>query len=97
MWTGKGQTSINAYPWQVIQSNFLRFGDQYPSVFPTVAKLDSSAYRGFSMFRNRCINFNSMGGTGGKVGPVLDAPQSIAAYRSEYMIKEMIKHSPRYR
>jgi mono/diheme cytochrome c family protein len=99
MWTGKGQTSINAYPWpwQVIQINLLRFEDQYPSVFPTGAKLDSSAYRGFSTFRNRCIHCHSMGGMGGKIGPDLDAPQSIAAYRSEYMIKEMIKHSSKYR
>ena len=34
---------------------------------------------------------------GGKVGPDLNAPKSIVAYRSEYMIKEFIKHPSEYR
>jgi hypothetical protein len=34
---------------------------------------------------------------GGKIGPDLNAPQSIVAYRSKYMIKEMIKHASKYR
>jgi len=99
IWTGKVQSSVNAYPWpwQVIQINLLRFEDQYPTVFPTGAKLNSSAYRGFSTFRNRCLHCHSMDRMGGKVGPDLNAPQSIVVYRSEYMIKEMIKHSSIYR
>jgi hypothetical protein len=99
VWTGKVQTSINAYPWpwQIIQINLLRFEDQYPTVFPTGANLNSSAYRGFSTFRNRCLHCHSMERMGGKVGPDLGAPQSIVAYRSKYMIKEMIKHSSKYR
>jgi mono/diheme cytochrome c family protein len=99
VWTGKVQTSINAYPWpwQIIQINLLRFEDQYPTVFPAGANLNSSAYRGFSTFRNRCLHCHSMDRMGGKVGPDLGAPQSIVAYRSKYMIKEMIKHSSKYR
>jgi cytochrome c1 len=34
---------------------------------------------------------------GGKVGPDLNAPRSIVTYRSEYMIKEFIKHPSVYR
>jgi mono/diheme cytochrome c family protein len=99
IWTGEDQTPINAYPWpwQVIQINLLRFEDQYPTVFPTGAKVNSSAYRGFSMFRERCLHCHSMDRMGGKVGPDLNAPQSIVAYRSKYMIKEIIKHSSQYR
>jgi cytochrome c553 len=99
VWTGEIQTTINAYPWpwQVIQINLLRFEDQYPTVFPTGAKLNSSAYRGFSTFRNRCLHCHSMDRMGGKIGPDLNAPQSIVAYRSKYMIKEMIKHASKYR
>jgi len=34
---------------------------------------------------------------GGKIGPDLNAPQSIVTYRSENMIKEFIKHPSKYR
>jgi len=34
---------------------------------------------------------------GGKIGPDLNAPQSITAYRSKHMILEMIKHASKYR
>lgn len=34
---------------------------------------------------------------GGKIGPDLNAPQSITAYRSKAMIKEFIKHPSKYR
>jgi len=99
VWTGNEQITSNAYPWpwQVTQINLLRFEDQYPTVFPQGATLDSSAYRGFSTFRKRCLHCHSMDRMGGKIGPDLNAPQSIVAYRSERMIKEMIKHASTYR
>ncbi|WP_293760536.1 c-type cytochrome [uncultured Paraglaciecola sp.] len=99
VWTGKFQTTDNAFPWpwQVIQINLLRFEDQYPAVFPTGVKINSSTYRGFSTFRKRCLHCHSMDRMGGKVGPDLNAPQSIVAYRSKHMIKEIIKHSSKYR
>ena len=34
---------------------------------------------------------------GGKVGPDLNAPQSIVSYRSQNMIREFIRNPSRYR
>ena len=99
VWTGKDQTTTNAYPWpwQISEVNLLRFNGQYPAIIPRGANIDSPAYRGFEIFRARCLRCHAMDQEGGKVGPDLNAPQSITAYRSKHMIKEIIKHPSKYR
>lgn len=99
VWTGKGQTPVNEYPWpwQIAAVNLMRFQDQYPLVFPKGAAADSAAYKGYELFKGRCVRCHSMNGEGGKVGPDLNAPKSIVEYRPAYMIKEFIKHPSRYR
>jgi len=99
IWTGKNQTPKAAYPWpwQVVALDLLRFEDQYPAIVPKGAPIDSSAYRGFELFRTRCLLCHAMDQNGGKIGPDLNAPQSIAAYRSKHMIKEFIKNPSKYR
>lgn len=99
IWTGKNQTPKAAYPWpwQVVALDLLRFEDQYPAIVPQGAPIDSAAYRGFELFRTRCLRCHAMDQNGGKLGPDLNAPQSIAAYRTKHMIKEFIKHPSQYR
>ncbi|HVY55954.1 MAG TPA: cytochrome c [Thermodesulfobacteriota bacterium] len=99
VWTGKEQTPENEYPWpwQIGSVNIMRFPDQYPLVYPAGAKADSPAYKGYEIFKGRCVRCHSMNQQGGKVGPDLNAPRSIVTYRSEYMIKEFIKHPSQYR
>ena len=75
----------------------MRFPDQYPLVYPDGAGKDSAAYKGYEIFKGRCVRCHSMNQQGGKVGPDLNAPRSIVTYRSEYMIKEFIKHPSVYR
>ena len=85
VWTGEGQTAANGYHWpyQIAGLNLLRFEDQYPYVFPEGAQANSPAYRGFEIFRVRCMACHAMDKQGGKIGPDLNAPQSITAYRSK--------------
>lgn len=99
VWTGKTQTPENEYPWpwQIASVNIMRFPDQYPLVYPSGAKADSAAYKGYEIYKGRCVRCHSMNRQGGKVGPDLNAPRSIVTYRSEYMIKEFIKHPSQYR
>ena len=99
IWTGKNQTTKAAYPWpwQVVALDLLRFEDQYSAIVPQGAAIDSSAYRGFELFRTRCLLCHAMDQNGGKLGPDLNAPQSITAYRSKHMIKEFIKQPSKYR
>jgi cytochrome c2 len=75
----------------------MRFPDQYPLVHPQGAGKDSAAYKGYDIFKGRCVRCHSMNQQGGKVGPDLNAPRSIVTYRSEYMIKEFITHPSAYR
>ncbi len=99
VWTGKSQLPGNEYPWpwQVASINIMRFSDQYPLVYPQGAGKGSAAYKGYEIFKGRCVRCHSMNRQGGKIGPDLNAPRSIVTYRSEYMIKEFIKHPSEYR
>lgn len=99
VWTGKEQTTEEGYPWpwQIASVNLMRFRDQYPLVYPKGAPEESAVNRGYKIFKRRCVRCHSMNGQGGKVGPDLNAPKSIITYRSEYMVKEMIKHPSQYR
>ncbi len=99
VWTGKDQIPENEYPWpwQIASINIMRFPDQYPFVYPDGAGKDSAAYKGYEIFKGKCVRCHSMNRQGGKVGPDLNAPRSIVTYRSEYMIKEFIKHPSQYR
>ena len=99
IWTGKNQTPQAAYPWpwQVVALDLLRFEEQYPAIVPKGAPIESAAYRGFELFRTRCLRCHAMDQQGGKLGPDLNAPQNITAYRSKPIIKEFIKHPSTYR
>jgi len=99
VWTGKDQTTNNEYPWpwQLSSINLIKFEDQYSPVFPSGVSKNSSVYKGYEIFKGRCVKCHSMNGEGGKVGPGLNAPQSIVTYRNAYMIKEFIKHPSKYR
>ncbi len=99
VWTGKDQTTANKYPWpwQLSSINLIKFEDQYSPVFPSGVSKNSSVYKGYEIFKGRCVRCHSMNGEGGKVGPDLNAPQSIVTYRNAYMIKEFIKNPSKYR
>lgn len=99
VWTGKDQTTANEYPWpwQLSSIDLIKFEDQYPAAFPKDALTDSAAYKGYEIFKGRCVRCHAMNKQGGKIGPDLNAPQSIISYRSENIIKEFIKNSSKYR
>ncbi len=99
IWIRDHQTTENAYPWpwQVSSINLLSFVEQYPNVVPQGAVISSTEYKGFEIFRYRCLRCHAISQQGGKIGPDLNAPQNITSYRSKHMIKEMIRHPSKYR
>ena len=99
VWTDPGQSTANGYPWpwQLAAIGILRFRDRYPDVFPQGADERSDPYRGYLTFKGRCFRCHAMNQQGGKVGPDLNAPQSIVAYRSQNMIREFIRNPSKYR
>ncbi len=99
VWTGADQTTSNAYPWswQLASMNLIKFQDQYSAVIPAGVSGNSAVYKGYEIFKSRCIRCHSMNEQGGKTAPDLNAPQSITTYRNTYMIKEFIRNPSKYR
>ncbi len=99
VWTGEDQTTSQQYPWpwQVAALNLVRFEDQYPKTVPRGAAQDSPARRGYALFKGRCFRCHSVNGEGGKIGPDLNEPMSVTAYRSKRMVKEFIRNPSKYR
>jgi mono/diheme cytochrome c family protein len=98
-WAGPGQTTENAYPWpwQLASIDLIEFEKAYPEVPPRGAAAGSPPYKGYLLFRGRCMRCHSINQEGGKVGPDLNAPQSITAYRTKAWLKSWIKQPSKYR
>ncbi len=98
-WTGEEQSTQNGYPWpwQLASIDLIRFEEAYPEVVPSGAPAGSAAMRGFTIFQNRCLRCHAINQQGGKIGPDLNAPQSIVQYRSKKWIKSWIRQPSKYR
>lgn len=99
VWTGAQQTTQHAYPWpwQLTSFNLIRFADQYPHVYPQGAAKGSAAYRGFTLFKARCMRCHAMDRQGGKIGPDLNAPKNILTYRDAAAVKAYIRQPSQFR
>lgn len=99
VWTGPGQSAESGYPWpyQLASIELTRFEEAYPQVFPAGAKAGSPAIKGFEIFKARCFRCHSINTEGGKVGPDLNAPQSVTSYRSKKWIKSYVRQPSKYR
>ena len=105
VWKGKKQLTANGYPWpwQLKTLSLVRFADQYAALQPVsnpVADPDNvngSVQQGLALFKQRCLRCHAISGQGGKVGPDLNAPQNILAYRSENMVKAFIRAPSQFR
>lgn len=99
VWTKEHQTTQNAFPWpwQLAKINLLTFETQYPNIHPGGVDSASAVNKGFEIFRDRCLRCHAMNRQGGKIGPDLNAPQNITAYRSENMIKAFVKNPATFR
>ncbi|PYO02984.1 MAG: cytochrome C [Candidatus Rokuibacteriota bacterium] len=99
VWTGANQRTEHEYPWpwQLASVNLVKLEERYPDVLPKGAAPGSSAARGFEIFKGRCLRCHAINQQGGEIGPDLNAPQSVATYRTKTWITEYVRQPSKYR
>ena len=99
VWTRPEQSAARAYPWpyQLITINLIKFEQRYPEVLPVGAKPGSAAARGFTTFKDRCMRCHAINQQGGRIGPDLNAPQSVTSYRWRSWFKSYVRQPSKYR
>ena len=99
VWTGANQGTEHEYPWpwQLVSINLVKLEERYPEVLPRGAAPGSSAARGFAIFKGRCLRCHAINQQGGKVGPDLNAPQSVTSYRTKDWITAYVRQPSKYR
>lgn len=97
VWANKDQTSLETHPrpYQLASIELAKFEDVFPKTVPKTT--EGAAVKGFAIFRDQCIHCHSMNKEGGKIGPDLNAPQSIVEYRPVPQIKAYIKNPQTFR
>lgn len=86
-----------AWPWQVVALDLSRLEDLYPHLSPRAAAKDPAVNRGYNLFRARCVKCHGIDQEGGKMGPDLNSPQSVADYRPKEQLKAFIKQPSSFR
>ena len=99
VWQGEGRNDTAAWPWpyQLRTIEVAPFETNFPHTIPVGAAPDSPERRGFALFRRECFSCHAINGEGGKVGPDLNVPQSIVAYRPAAQIRAFIRNPRTFR
>jgi mono/diheme cytochrome c family protein len=99
IWKHPPQHDIERYPrpWQLATIEIAAFDRVFPRVVPTGVAPDSPARRGFAIFREHCIRCHAINQQGGQIGPELNVPQNILAYRPEDQVRAYIRNPETFR
>jgi mono/diheme cytochrome c family protein len=99
VWTRPGQRDTHIWPWpyQLAEIEVTDWRATHPHAVPSTAPPDAPAWRGFALFRERCVACHAVNGEGGRVGPDLNVPQSIVEYRAVPQLKQFIRAPQTFR
>jgi mono/diheme cytochrome c family protein len=99
VWQGDAYRDLDAYPrpWQVTEIELVEQKALFPHLVPQAQPKDSLAMRGYVLFRGRCVHCHAINREGGSMGPDLNVPQSIVAYRPEQQIRDYIRNPLTFR
>lgn len=99
VWEGEERTNVETHPrpWQLATIEIARFETLFPHTVPRGEARGSDAWRGFELFKERCVRCHAINREGGRVGPDLNVPRSIVEYRPEAQIRAYIKNPASFR
>lgn len=99
IWSHPMQTNLETHPrpWQLAVIEVARFEDAFPHTAPTGEPEGGPARRGYAIFARECVRCHAINREGGRVGPELNVPQSIVAYRPEAQIRAYIRNPRTFR
>ena len=85
------------WPWQVVAIDLSRLEDIYPHLAPRAEAKDPAVAHGYALFRALCVKCHGLDQEGGKLGPDLNSPQSVADYRPKEQLKAFIRKPSSFR
>ncbi len=99
VWQRPDQTNLETHPrpWQLAAFEVARFEDAFPRTAPEGDPPDGPSWRGYRLFGDQCIRCHAINRAGGRVGPELNVPQNITAYRPAAQIRAYIRDPRSFR
>lgn len=99
-WPGRDRTDLGSHPrpWAVATIDLDPDRSDLAATAPRAGFAgNSSAGRGHALFVERCVRCHSINQAGGKVGPDLNVPQNILAYRPREQVRAYIRNPATFR
>lgn len=100
VWSGSNQVAENGFfwPWQISHIGIIKEQESLGALRPRIeAGASKGSVLGHELFQRRCGGCHALDGRGGKVGPDLQSPQNILAYRPEEQVRAFIKSPSKFR
>lgn len=101
IWKGDDFTDKTTHPrpWGLSRITLLSGSDSYQHLTPPggFKKSDALAQAGFLYFQKDCLHCHAINQEGGKLGPDLNVPRNILAYRDEAQVRAFIKNPRQFR
>ncbi len=100
VWKGEKYSDEKKHPrpWGLVVFEKLDSADRYEYTRPDDGfGEDEAAKKGYELFSASCIRCHSINQQGGKLGPDLNVPQNVLAYRPEDQVRAYIKDPATFR
>lgn len=85
------------WPYQLVKIEVVNFKEKYEKLYPKNVASDSSAMKGFLIFKNQCLRCHSINLEGGDLGPELNAPKNVTEYWAKNTLKSFIQDASSFR
>jgi cytochrome c2 len=100
VWEGDELTDLKTHPrpWGLARIRLLSSADDHKHLTPPGGfGSNTEAKKGFELFEEDCLRCHAINQEGGKLGPELNVPQNILAYREEKQVRQFIRNPRAFR